>query len=113
MSSLCLSHKNDSLGALELRVVLLGDVVLALPLDEGDQGNLLIEYEEIDCGDERLAHGVHECRRRESCTTVETEERRNTTVRLQSGLIDIEVHSVDAFDLESHVFAEHFGNSTW
>ena len=110
---LCLAHEDDPLGALELSVVLLGDVVLALPLGEGDQGNLLLEDEAIDCGDEGLAHGVHEGRRGEGLTTVEAEEGSNTAVGLQPGLIDIEVHAVDAFDLESHVFTEDFGNSTW
>jgi hypothetical protein len=32
---------------------------------------------------------------------------------LQSGLIDVEVHAVDAFDLEGHVFVEDIGDGTW
>src|SRR4051794_8564500 len=37
-----LAHEDDPLAAVELGVVLLGDVVLALPLGEGDQGDLLL-----------------------------------------------------------------------
>ena len=34
-------------------------------------------------------------------------------VVLQPGLIDVEVHPVDAFDFESHVEIEDFGDGTW
>ena len=86
-------------------MVLLGDVVLALSLGEGDQGDLFLLDEAIDCGDEGLAHGVHEGRGGEGLTTVEAEERSDATVGLQPGLIDVEVHAVDAFDFQSHVLA--------
>jgi hypothetical protein len=32
---------------------------------------------------------------------------------LQAGLIDVEVHAVDAFDLKSDVFVEDIGDSPW
>jgi hypothetical protein len=32
---------------------------------------------------------------------------------LQSGLIDVEVHAVDAFDLEGHVLVEDIGDGPW
>ncbi len=57
-----LAHKDDPLRPVELRVVLLGDVVFALPLGERDQGNLFLVDEALDRGDERLADRVHECR---------------------------------------------------
>jgi hypothetical protein len=41
-------------------VVFLGDVVLALPLGERDQGDLFLRDEALDRGDERLADRVHE-----------------------------------------------------
>jgi hypothetical protein len=44
---------------------------------------------------------------------VEAEEGRDTTVRLQAGLVDVEVHAVDAFDLESDVLAEDIGDGPW
>ena len=48
-----------------------------------------------------------------SYEVVETEEGGDTPVGLQRGLIDVEVHPVDAFYLECHVFTEHFGDITW
>jgi len=110
---LSLAHEDDSLSPGEVRVVFLGDVVLALTLGERDQGDLLLLDEALDRGDERLADRVHESRGGEGLTAVEAEESRDTTVRLQARLIDVEVHAVDAFDLEGHVPAEDIGNGTW
>ncbi len=44
---------------------------------------------------------------------MEAEEGGYTAVGLQPGLVDVEVHAVDAFDLEGHVFAEDFGDGPW
>ena len=61
----------------------------------------------------RLAHGVHESRRGEGLTAVKAEERGDAAVSLQPGLVDVEVHAVDAFDFQSHVLLEDFGDGTW
>jgi hypothetical protein len=55
-----LAHEDDPLVAAKLGVVPLGDVVLALALGKGDQGDLFLLDEAIDRGDEGLADGVHE-----------------------------------------------------
>ena len=52
MSSLALAHHNDPLGPVEARPVLLGNVVLALALGEGDQGDLFLLDKAIDRSDE-------------------------------------------------------------
>ena len=44
---------------------------------------------------------------------MEAEESGDTAVGLEPGLIDVEVHAVDAFDLQSHVLAEDIGDGTW
>ena len=44
---------------------------------------------------------------------MEAEESSHTTVSLQPGLVDVEVHPVDAFDFQGHVLLEDFGNGTW
>jgi hypothetical protein len=44
---------------------------------------------------------------------VEAEERGDAAVGLQPGLVDVEVHPVDAFDFQSHMLLEDFGNGTW
>ena len=63
--------------------------------------------------DEGLADRVHEGRRGEGLAAVEAEERRDTTVGLQAGLIDVEVHAVDAFDLKGDVVVEDIGDGPW
>jgi hypothetical protein len=44
---------------------------------------------------------------------VEAEERRDPAFGLKPGLVDVEVHPVDAFDFQSHVVGEDVGNGTW
>jgi len=44
---------------------------------------------------------------------VKAEERSHATVSLQPGLVDVEVHSVDAFDFQGHMLLEDFGDRTW
>ncbi len=94
-------------------MVLFGDVVLALPLGEGDQRDLLLLHEVHDGRDEVRAHGRHESRGGEYLTAVEAEERRDAAIGLQAGLIDVEVHAVDAFDLQSHMILEDLGDGAW
>jgi hypothetical protein len=60
-----------------------------------------------------LLNRIHAGRRSESLTAVEAEDGGDAAVSLQPELIDIEIHAVDAFDRESHVFAEDFGDRTW
>ena len=77
---------------------------------ECDQRDLLPSDKAIDCGDERLAHGVHQCRGREQLSTMEAEEQGRSAVGLESRLIHVEVHSVDAFHFQSHMALEDFGD---
>jgi hypothetical protein len=93
--------------------VLLGDVVLALAFGERNERDLMLLDESLHRGDESLAHGIHEGRGGKRLPAMKPEERRDTTVGLEPGLIDIEVHPVDAFDLESDMILEDFGNRAW
>ena len=74
---------------------------LLCSLGECDQGDLFLLDEAIDGGDEGRAHGRHESRGGECLTAVEAEESGDTAVELQPGLVDVEVHAVDAFDLQT------------
>ena len=76
-----LADEDDPSVPVEVRPVLLGDVVLALPLGEGDQGDLFLLDEALDRGDEGLADRVHERRGGEGLPAVEAEERSDTAVR--------------------------------
>jgi hypothetical protein len=110
---LCFAYEDDPFAAVELGVVLLGDVVLALPLGERDQGNLFLLDEAINGVDEGGAHRGHQRRRSEGLTAMEPEEGGDTAIGLQPGLIDVEIHAVDAFDFERHVVLEDIGGGTW
>ena len=44
---------------------------------------------------------------------MEAEEGSDPAIGLQPGLIDVEVHAVDAFDLESHMILEDLGGGPW
>jgi len=94
-------------------VILIGDVVLALPLGERDQGDLFLRDEVLDGGDEGRAHRRHERRGSEGLTAVEAEEGGDTAIGLQAGLVDVEVHAVDAFDFQRHVILEDLGDGPW
>ena len=60
-----------------------------------------------------LLIGCHEGRGGEGLTAVEAEEGGDAAFGLQSGLIDVEVHAVDAFDFQRHVLAEDIGDGPW
>jgi hypothetical protein len=42
---------------------------------------------------------------------VKAQERGNTTLALELGLVDVEVHVVDTLDFQGHMLADDFGNS--
>src|SRR5205085_2628531 len=109
-SLLGLADEEDTLAPLELGPVREGDVLLALPFGEGEQGHLLLADEVLDGGDEGLADGVHEGGRSEGMAAVEAEEGGDAGLMLQLGLVDVEVHAVDAFDFQGHVLANDFSN---
>ena len=44
---------------------------------------------------------------------MEPEERGHSAVGLESRLIHVEVHPVDAFHFQSHMVLEDFGDRTW
>jgi hypothetical protein len=44
---------------------------------------------------------------------VEAEEGGDAAFGLQAGLVDVEVHPVDAFDLEGSVIVEDVGDGPW
>ena len=85
----------------------------ALALGERDQGDLFLRDEALDGVAEGRAHGRHEGRGGEHLPAVEAEERGDTAIGLQPGLVDVEVPAVDAFDFQRHVVLENIGGGTW
>jgi hypothetical protein len=95
-----------------LRQVALGHVVLALARGEVHQGDPLRLDEGVDGGHEVLGHGVHEGRGNEGPAPVVLEEPNDARLVHQLGLVDVEVHPVDALDLQAHVVSEDIGGTS-
>ena len=94
--------------------VLGGDLVLALPLVKVIRRDLLLVGKAVDVGMNALLMGSMSAERGEGVTAMKTEEGGDTSpLRLQLGLVDIEVHAVNAFDLEGDVPAQDFGDGAW
>jgi hypothetical protein len=89
----------------------LGDVVLAL-LAEVHQFQAAGGDEVMDVRDERLRHRVHQRRGRKLVTAVPDEEAASPGAVLQPGLPDVEVHPVDALNLETHMIGKDISNSS-
>lgn len=44
---------------------------------------------------------------------MKAEESGDATIGLEPGLVDVEVHPVDAFDFQSHVVLDGIGGGPW
>ena len=86
---------------------------LRCPLANVIRGICSCVDEVLDGGDEGCAHRVHERRGGEGLTAVEAEEGGDPAIGLQPGLVDVEVHAVDAFDFQRHVILEDIGGGPW
>ena len=100
-----LADEQDALLASEPSQVLGHHRVLALTFLEGDQRHRLLRHEPVDRPHERLAHRGHEGRGRKQLAPVRTEEVRHPAFILEPGNIHVEVHPVDALDLERPVWS--------
>ena len=98
------------LGGGETGQELLGELVLALSLGESDQLQATRGDEVVNVGHERLAHGIHQRGRGITVAAMADEEPRDSTAVGQSGHPDVEIHPIDALDLEGHVVGEHIGD---
>ena len=98
--------KQHPLGAGEAGQVLMGDVVFALPRGKVHQRHALLLDELVDRGHKRLGDGVHQHRGDNRVAPVTLEEPDHAELVLQLGLVEVEVHPVDALDLKRHVLGE-------
>src|SRR5664280_1343953 len=89
---------------------LLGELVLALSLGESDQLQATRGDEVVNVGHERLAHGIHQRGRGITVAAMADEEPHDSAAVGQSGHPDVEIHPIDALDLEGHVVGEHIGD---
>lgn len=89
------------------------DVVLALVFVKGDEVHALLLDERFDLADEGGADRFHERRGGKGAAPMVAEERRDAGSRLQFGLINIEVHAVNALNFEGHMLGDDVGNAAW
>ena len=89
----------------------MGDVVFALPWGKVHQRYTLVLDELVDGGDELLGHRVHQRRGDKRVAPVPFEEPDHTELVLQLGLVEVQVHAVDALDLKRHVLGEDLGSA--
>jgi hypothetical protein len=83
------------------------DVVLPLALGEVDHGHALFLGEAVDGRHEGPGDGLEHDRRGHPVATVLAEETDYALGKLQLGDIDVQVHPVDALDLERDVPGQH------
>ena len=86
------------------------DIVLALPLGETVDGNVLLLGEAVDVADEGLAHLGNILGGGETTTFVETNEPRYSGRVAELGHVAVQVHAVDAFEFVGDVFGLEFGD---
>jgi hypothetical protein len=108
-----LTDEYDAFGLIEAGQVLLHHVILALTLTELHHRNLLLFGEALHGGYEGFGHRVHQSRGSELVAAMKTKELRHATFALQHRHVDVEVHPVDALQLEGHMILENVGNALW
>ena len=108
-----LADEEDALVPGESGQVLGHHVVLPLAFLEGDQRQLVLGDERVDGRHKGLADRGHEHRGGKHLAPVRAEEGRHARVELEPGDIHVEVHPVDAFDLECRMVFQDLTHGAW
>ena len=103
---LCFAEKEHPLLVLELRPVRRRHRVLALPFLEREQRDALRAREPLQRCHERAGHRLHQRRGGERGTPVLPEEVRHARRGLQVRHIHVQIHPVDAFDLQGDLLIQ-------
>jgi hypothetical protein len=72
----------------------------------------MVGNETVDGGHEVLGHRIHERRRSEGHPPVPLEEPHHPARPHQLGLVEVEVHPIDALQLEHDMVVEHVGHTS-
>jgi hypothetical protein len=108
-----LADEQHPLGLREPLEVLRRDVVLALALPERHHRNPLSFREALHLVHEPLTDGVHQRTRRKGISTMEPKETRHAPFALQLRNVDVEVHPIDALDLQGHMPLKDLSDALW
>ena len=90
-----------------------GHVVFTLVLVEAQQGNSRLLGEGLDLSNEPLTDRGHQGGGSESVSAMESEERGHSPVVLEPGDVHVEVHAVNAFQIQGDVLADDFRDGLW
>jgi hypothetical protein len=104
------ADEQHALGAGEPGEVLMHHLVLAMPLDEVDPGHSLIHRKPAHRGAERVGDLAQRRGRgdRQAALPIDVPDDPGWVLQLRH--VDVEVHPVDALDLEDRVFSEDIGH---
>src|ERR1700750_384658 len=102
-----LADVEHALAPAEAPQVLLCDIVLALALGKGNKVNPFIRDELLDVADERLAHRHDRGRGGKALAAMDVKISDHGPRRLQVGHVDIQVHSIDGFELQHDVVTQY------
>src|SRR3954470_21476224 len=102
-----LADVEHTLAPVEAPQVLLRDIVLALALGKGNKVDPFVRDELLDVADERLAHRHHRGRGGKALAAMDVKISDHGTRRLQVGHVDIQVHSIDGFELQHDVVTQY------
>lgn len=87
------------------------DIVLALALVEGHEVHPGLADEAFDVAYEPLGDRVHERGGGEAIAEVVPEEAHHADLVLELGNVEVQVHPIDALDLQGDVVGEHLGHT--
>ncbi len=79
------------------------DVVLALAFPESHDGDLLLSGKSLHLAHERLADGVHQHAGGKPVSAMKPKKARYAAFPLQPQDVDVQVHPVNALDLQRHM----------
>src|SRR3954470_5999850 len=102
-----LADVEHALAPVEAPQVLLRDIVLALTLGKGNEVNPFISDKLLDVADECLAHRHHRGRGGKALAAMDVKISDHRPCRLQVGHVDIQVHSIDGFELQHDMVTQY------
>src|SRR5450755_4034859 len=108
-----LADEQDAFLSLKLLPVFGCHIVLALTLPEPDHGNVPLFGELFHFRDEGLADWIHQRTGRKLVTAMESEEAGYSPFPLQRRHIYVQVHPVNALNLQADMLSNHFGDTSW
>src|SRR5215475_4520198 len=107
-----LADIQHALALLELPQVLLGDIVLAPALLEGNEINTFASDELLNVANERLSHRRDGRRGGKPLAPVNPKVSHHAAYRLQGRHVDVEIHPVNRLVLKHHMITYYVRNAT-